>query len=129
MNETITNAPGKVQVTVMNETASRTVSEGVTGADQLNIQTAKALEAAARKLRIADVSAREEDIQHIIQDVEDQVNQFKADVGARCQNVAAGYHKSVEPVEHMIIDHPIPSVLVAAGLGVLIGMFIFKSRD
>ncbi len=45
------------------------------------------------------------------------------------KHAEAGYHKAVEPVEAVIIDHPIPSVLVAAGLGVLLGMFIFKSRD
>ena len=29
----------------------------------------------------------------------------------------ADYHKRVEPVEHIIIDHPIPSVLIATGIG------------
>jgi len=35
----------------------------------------------------------------------------------------------MEPVESIITDHPIPAVLVAAGLGLLIGMIICRSRD
>ncbi|MEI7433177.1 MAG: hypothetical protein WCJ93_02870 [Methanomicrobiales archaeon] len=129
MKEIIKDAPGKVQVTVLNETPDRMVNTGIAGADHLKIQTAEALEDAARKLRMSDVSARDEDVQRILQNVEDRVNQFKADIGTQYQNVEAGYHKTVEPVENLIIDHPIPSVLVAAGLGVILGMFIFKPRD
>jgi ElaB/YqjD/DUF883 family membrane-anchored ribosome-binding protein len=121
MKETIKEAQGKVQVTMMNETAAN--------ADELKIQTAEALEDAARKLRMADGPAREEDVRRIMQNVEDRVNQFKSDVGTQYRNVEAGYHKSVEPVENMIIEHPIPAVLVAAGLGVILGMFIFRPRD
>ncbi len=112
-----------------NEAAERMVDTGVAGADRLKIQTAEALEDAARKLRAADVSAKGEDVKHILQNVEDRVNQFKADVGAGYHKMEADYHKRVEPVEHVIIDHPIPAVLIAAGVGVLIGMLIFKSRD
>jgi ElaB/YqjD/DUF883 family membrane-anchored ribosome-binding protein len=115
--------------TMSNDTTDRLVNEGVAGADHLKIQTAEALEEAARKLRRADVSAKGEDIKHILQDVEDQVNQFKAEVGAEYHKMEADYHKRVEPVEHIIIDHPIPSVLIAAGVGVLIGMLILKARD
>jgi ElaB/YqjD/DUF883 family membrane-anchored ribosome-binding protein len=35
----------------------------------------------------------------------------------------------MEPVETIISDHPIPSVLVAAGIGFLAGMIICKSRE
>jgi ElaB/YqjD/DUF883 family membrane-anchored ribosome-binding protein len=111
------------------ETADRMVNAGVASTDHLKIQTAEALEEAARKLRRADVSAKGEDVKHILHDVEDRVNQFKAEVGAEYQKIEADYHKRVEPVEHIIIDHPIPSVLIAAGIGVLIGMLIFKARD
>jgi ElaB/YqjD/DUF883 family membrane-anchored ribosome-binding protein len=93
------------------------------------LQTAEALEEAARKLRIADVSARSEDVRQILLDVEDRVNQFKADVGHGYHHMEADYHKKIEPVEHLICDHPVPAVLVAAGIGLLIGMLIFKSRD
>ena len=95
----------------------------------LKLQTADALEEAARKLRIADVSARSEDVRKIMLDVEDRVNQFKADVGHGYHHMEDCLHKKAEPVEHIICDHPVPAVLVAAGIGVLIGMLIFKSRD
>jgi ElaB/YqjD/DUF883 family membrane-anchored ribosome-binding protein len=112
-----------------NETAERMVNAGVAGADHLKLQTAEALEDAARKLRRADVSARGEDVKQILQDVEDRVNLFKADVGAGYRTMEAGYHQRVEPVENIIIEHPIPSVLIEAGVGVLIGMLLFKGRD
>jgi ElaB/YqjD/DUF883 family membrane-anchored ribosome-binding protein len=112
-----------------NDTVNRMVNEKVAGADILKIQTAEALEEAARKLRMADMSAKGEHVKQILQDVEDQVNQFKADVGAGYHTMEADYHKRAEPVEHIIIDHPIPSVLIAVGIGALIGMLIIKARD
>jgi ElaB/YqjD/DUF883 family membrane-anchored ribosome-binding protein len=111
------------------DTAERMVNAGVAGADHLKIQTAEALEDAARKLRKTDVAAKGEEVKYILQDVEDKVNQFKEEVGAGYHTMEAGYHQSVEPVENIIIDHPIPAVLVAAGAGLLLGMLIFKSRD
>jgi ElaB/YqjD/DUF883 family membrane-anchored ribosome-binding protein len=112
-----------------NATADRMVNAGVAGADNLKIQTAEALEEAARKLRRADVSAKGEEVKQILQDVEDRVNQFKADVGHGYHRMEGDYHKKVEPVEHIICDHPIPAVLIAAGIGALIGMLLFKGRD
>ena len=53
----------------------------------------------------------------------------QAEIGIKYQKIEADYHKRVEPVEHIIIDHPIPSVLIAAGIGALIGMLLFKVRD
>jgi ElaB/YqjD/DUF883 family membrane-anchored ribosome-binding protein len=113
----------------MNETANQLVDEGVAGADRLKIQTAEAMEEAARKLRSVDVSAKGEDVKHILRDVEYQVDQFKAEIGTKYQKIEACYHKKVEPVEDIIIDHPIPSVLVAVGIGAFIGMLLFKGRD
>jgi ElaB/YqjD/DUF883 family membrane-anchored ribosome-binding protein len=107
----------------------RMVNAGVAGADHLKIQTAEALEDAARRLRDTDVASRGKDVKNILHDVEYRVKQFKAEVGAEYDRIEEGYHESVEPVENIIIDHPIPSVLVAAGIGVLLGMLIFKSRD
>ena len=112
-----------------NETADRMVNAGVAGADHLKIQTAEALEDAARQLRKADMSAKGEEVKHILHEVEDRVNQFKAEIDAGYHKIDADYHKRVEPVEHIIIEHPIPSVLIATGVGVLIGMLIFKARD
>ncbi len=77
MEEIVKDASGKVQVTVLNETTP--------GLNHLKIQTADALEDAARKLRMADGPAREEDIKRILQNVEDRVNQFRADVGTQYQ--------------------------------------------
>lgn len=120
----------KEKVHIMSsETAERMVNAGVAGADHLKIQTAEALEDAARKLRRTDVAAKGEDVKYILQDIEDRVNAFKAEVGAGYRSMEAGYHETVEPVENIIIDHPIPAVLVAAGAGLLIGMLIFKARD
>jgi len=115
--------------TTTNETVNRIVHEKVTDAEILKVQTADALEEAARKLRITDVSAKGEHVKQILQDVEDRINQFKADVGVRYHTMEADYHKRAEPVEHIIIDHPIPSVLIAVGIGALIGMLILKTRD
>ncbi|MDD1657860.1 MAG: DUF883 C-terminal domain-containing protein [Methanomicrobiales archaeon] len=112
-----------------NETADRMVNTGVASADHLKIQTAEALEEAARKLRKADVSAKGDEVKHILHDVEAKVSRFKSEVGAEYRKIDADYHKRMEPVEHIIIDHPIPSVLIAAGIGALIGMLIFKSRE
>ena len=106
-----------------NETINRIIDAKVGNADVLKIQTAEAFEEAARKLRMADVSAKQ-----ILQDVEDRVNQFRADVGAGYHTMEADYHKKAEPVEHIITDHPIPSVLIAAGIGALIGMLILKAH-
>ena len=95
----------------------------------MKIQTAEALEEAARKLRSADLSSRGDEVKYILHDVEDRVNQLKEEVGVRYQKIEEDYHQRVEPVEHIIIDHPIPSVLIAAGIGALIGMLLFKARD
>jgi len=115
--------------TTTNETVNRIVNEKVADAEVLKIQTADTLEEAARKLRTADVSAKGEDVKQILQDVEDRINQFKTDIGVRYHTMEADFHKRAEPVEHIIIDHPIPSVLIAVGIGALIGMLISKTRD
>jgi ElaB/YqjD/DUF883 family membrane-anchored ribosome-binding protein len=107
----------------------RMVNTGVAGADHLKIQTAEALEDAARRLRDTDVASRGEDVKEILHDVEYRVNRFKKECGAEYERIEAGYHQRVEPVENIIIDHPIPAVLVATGIGLLFGMLIFKSRD
>ena len=109
--------------------SDKMVNDGVAGVDQMKVQTAEALEEAARKLRNADVTVQGEEVKHILHDVEYRVNKLKTDLGARYDEIEESYHEGVEPVENVIIDHPIPSVLVAAGIGVLIGMLIFKARD
>jgi ElaB/YqjD/DUF883 family membrane-anchored ribosome-binding protein len=111
------------------DAGERMVNAGVAGADHLKIQTVGALEDAARKLRNIDVASGGEDVKKILHDVESRVNKFKAEVGAEFDRIETGFHERMEPVENIIIDHPIPSVLIATGVGVLIGMLIFKVRD
>jgi hypothetical protein len=65
-----------------NETADRMVAADVARADNYKIQTAQALEEAARRLRNADISVKKEDVRNIFSDVESRVNQFKIKVGA-----------------------------------------------
>lgn len=107
----------------------RMVNAGVAGADHVKIQTAEAFEDAARRLRDTDMVSRGEDVKEILHDVESRVNTFRKECGAGYDRIEAGYHHRVEPVEHVIIDHPIPAILVAAGIGALIGMLICKARN
>jgi ElaB/YqjD/DUF883 family membrane-anchored ribosome-binding protein len=116
-------------ITMATSAGDRMVNAGVAGADQLKIQTAEALEEAARKLRDTDVASRGKDVKDILHDVEYRVNKFKTECGVEYDRIEEGYHQSVEPVENIIIDHPLPAVMVATGIGILIGMLIFKARD
>lgn len=107
----------------------RIVNEGVTGAEHLRNQTAEALEEAAQKLRNADISVKGEDVKQILQDIEGQVNQFISEIGTDYRNNEAYPQNMGKTVENIITDHPIPSVLIAAGMGLLIGMLITKGRN
>ena len=95
----------------------------------MKLLTADALEEAARKLRSADLLTRGGDVTYILHDAETRIEQFKAEVGVKYAEMEDGYHKTMEPVETIISDHPIPSVLVAAGIGFLAGMILGKSRE
>jgi ElaB/YqjD/DUF883 family membrane-anchored ribosome-binding protein len=117
-------------VTMDAEAMDRAVTRGAAGADSMRLQTAEALEEAARKLRSADISVHSGDFQNVLNDAGNRLEAFKADMGARYHDLEVGYHETVEPVENMISDHPIPAVLVAAGIGFLLGMLICKTtRD
>jgi ElaB/YqjD/DUF883 family membrane-anchored ribosome-binding protein len=104
-------------------------NKGISEADRIKNQTIDALEEAARKLRNADVSMNGEDVKNILHGVQDKMDHFKEEMGAKYHEVEAEYQKKVEPVEHMICDHPIPAVVVAVGFGFLLGMLISRSRD
>ena len=97
--------------------------------DHLKAQTADALEEAARKLRNVDMSEKTDDVRKILQDVESRMTRFRDEAGVEFEKIEAEYHKKVEPVENIITTHPIPSVLIAAGIGVLIGALISRGRD
>jgi ElaB/YqjD/DUF883 family membrane-anchored ribosome-binding protein len=94
--------------------------------DQIKTQTADALEEAARKLRNAEISVSSEEIQNILHGVQDKMDLFKEEIGAKYHEVEEEYYKQVEPVEQIICDHPIPAVLVAMGFGFLFGMLISR---
>ena len=98
------------------------------GTDHLKNQTIEALEEAARKLRNADISVNREDVENILHGVQDQMDVYKEEIGAKYHEVEEEYHKQVEPVENIICDHPIPAVMVALGIGFLFGMLISR-RD
>ena len=102
------------------------INAGVEDVDYVKIQTAEALEEAAQNLRNIDVSAKGDDIKLILHDIEDHLNQLKADINKDYKQIDKDYHKSMRPVEDVIIEHPIPSVLVAACLGALMGMLAVK---
>jgi ElaB/YqjD/DUF883 family membrane-anchored ribosome-binding protein len=110
-------------------TIDRMVNKGVSGADHMKIQTADALEEAARRLRNADMTVQGDDVKAILHDAEARIDQFKEKVGVKYDEMEARYHEKMEPVETMISDHPIPAVLIAIGVGFLFGMLICKSHD
>jgi ElaB/YqjD/DUF883 family membrane-anchored ribosome-binding protein len=109
--------------------AEKMIDSTIVKTDQMKVQTAEALEQAARKLRNVNVSEQTDDVRRILADVESRMNRFRDEAGIEFKKMETEYHKKVEPVEHIIIDHPIPSVLIAAGIGALIGMLLFKARD
>jgi ElaB/YqjD/DUF883 family membrane-anchored ribosome-binding protein len=102
----------------MAENVERIVNTTVARADSLKVSTADALEEAARKLREADLSGRGEDVKAAISDAEARIDQLKADIG-----------KKVEPMETFIVDHPLASVLIAVGVGFIVGSLITRARD
>lgn len=107
----------------------RMTSRGVSEADRIKDQTIDALEQAAKKLRNTDVAVSGEDVKNILHGVQDKMDHFREEIGVKYHEVEAEYQRKVEPVEHMICDHPIPAVVVAMGFGFLLGMLISRSRD
>ena len=111
------------------ETVERIPAKGFSGAENLKLQTAEALEEAARRLRSADMSVNDAEVQNILHNVHDRVENLKEEIGTKYHEMEVEYHKRAEPVENIICEHPIPAVLVALGVGVLCGMLISKFRD
>ena len=83
----------------------------------MKVQAADALEEAARKLRETSISAKGDDVKAILNDAEERIGSLKAQVS-----------HNVEPVEEFITDHPLMSVAIAAGAGLLIGSLLTR-RD
>lgn len=95
----------------------RAVDSTFGGAEKVKIQAADALEEAARKLRETSITAKGEDVKAILNDAEARIDGLKAQVS-----------HGVEPVEEFITDHPLMSVAIAAGAGLLIGSLMTR-RD
>ncbi len=96
------------------------------GTDQIKLQTAEALEEAARKLRNAEISLNSEEVQNILHGVQDKMDQYREELGAKYHEMEMEYERQVEPIENIICEHPIPAVLVAIGFGFLFGMLISR---
>ena len=111
------------------DSIDKMTKKGISGADHIKNQTVEALEEAARKLRNADVSANGEDVRNILHGVQNKMDHFKEEMGTKFHEAEIEYQKKVEPVEHIIRDHPVPAVAVAVGFGFLLGMLISRSRD
>jgi ElaB/YqjD/DUF883 family membrane-anchored ribosome-binding protein len=101
----------------MSNNVGNMVDTTVARADDMKVKTADALEEAARRLRAADLSARGDDVNAILKDVETRIEKLRADVG-----------KKVEPVEDFIVDHPFASILIAAGVGFMVGTLVDRMR-
>jgi ElaB/YqjD/DUF883 family membrane-anchored ribosome-binding protein len=94
----------------MPENLNRMVDTSVGKADNVKVHTADSLEELARKLREADLSVKGDEIKAMLDDAEARINDLKEDIG-----------KKVEPVENFIVDHPLTSIMIAAGVGFLVG--------
>ncbi|HMK45232.1 MAG TPA: hypothetical protein VK436_01270 [Methanocella sp.] len=101
----------------MAEQAERIVDTTVEKAENIKVQTADALEEAARKLREADLTVRGQDVKSILNDIECRTSQFKADMD-----------RKIEPVESFIVEHPFASILIAVGVGYIVGSVVTR-RD
>jgi len=53
----------------------------------------------------------------MLKQIEGQLNELKSQ-----------YAEKVEPVEKVIAEHPIPSVLIGVGIGILIGVLSYKFK-
>ncbi len=94
----------------------------------LKTEAAGALEAIARTLRSADASPGEEEIARLLNDAEILITELKTAADAEVQKIESEYRGQVESVEQVIADHPLPSVLIAAGAGILMGMLLSGRR-
>ena len=101
----------------MEQHVERAVDTTFGSAEKIKVQTADALEEAARKLREMSITAKGEDVKAVLSDTEARINELKAQVS-----------KKVEPVEDFITDHPFVSIALAAGVGLLIGSLLTR-RD
>jgi ElaB/YqjD/DUF883 family membrane-anchored ribosome-binding protein len=105
---------------VMAENVNRMVDTTVAKADHVKVQTADSLEELARKLREADLSLKGDEVKAMLNDAEARICELKEDIG-----------RKIEPVETFIVEHPLASIMIAAGLGFVVGSFASRmhARD
>jgi ElaB/YqjD/DUF883 family membrane-anchored ribosome-binding protein len=101
----------------MAEKVERMVDTTVAKADSFKVQTADALEETARKLREADLSVKGDEVKAMLSDAEARISMLRGDI-----------EKKVEPVETFIVDHPFASVMIAMGLGFMVGSLVASMR-
>lgn len=112
-----------------NEATDKIVNAGVADVNYLKIQTAEALEKGARNLRVSDVSEMGENVKDTLHDIENWVYQLKEALSSDCRKIESDINKGAEPVEHIIITHPIPSIIIATGIGAILGMLFYRLRN
>jgi len=105
------------------------VTATMAGTESIRLQTAEALEEAARKLRTTEMPVTSEEFQDMLHGVQDKMDHLREEIGARYHELETEYHRQVEPVEDIICEHPIPAVLVAIGFGFLIGMLVGRHHQ
>lgn len=101
----------------MAEKVERMVDTTVAKADSFKVQTADALEETARKLREADLSLKGDEVKAMLNDAEARISMLRGDI-----------EKKVEPMETFIVDHPFASVMIAVGLGFMVGSLVASIR-
>jgi ElaB/YqjD/DUF883 family membrane-anchored ribosome-binding protein len=102
----------------MAEQVDRLVDTTVAKAVNVKVQTADAIEEAARKLRQANLEGRGEDVKALVNDIENRAAQLRDEVD-----------RKVEPVETFIVEHPLASVMIAVGIGFMVGSLMTARRD
>ncbi len=95
----------------------RAVDTTFGSAEKVKVQTADALEEAARKLREMSMTAKGEDIKAVLDETGAKIDTLKAEMGQK-----------VQPLEDFILEHPFMSIAIAAGAGLLIGALVVR-RD
>lgn len=101
----------------MAENVERIVDTTVARAENVKIQTADALEETAKKLRETDLGSRGQEVKAAIGDIEARANRVRAEVD-----------RKVEPVESFIVEHPFASIMIAVGVGFVVGSLMTR-RD
>lgn len=91
------------------------VDTTVETAENIKGSTADVLQEAAKKLREANLAGRGEDVKAVVSDLEDKAMRLRSDV-----------EKKIEPMEDFISTHPFMSVMIAVGVGYIVGTMITR---